>query len=109
MTACILLSNQKHIWLRSLSKKIYVWRLHCSSLRLAVLQVTLSEAQRVSLKLPVGGPGGRGVAAVLTRQHFEKLATPLFERMRLAVDEACWQVSSLLFASPPLMQSDCVV
>lgn len=57
------------------------------------LQVALSEAQRVSLKVPVGGPDGRGVAVVLTRQHFEKLATPLFERMRLAVDEACWQVS----------------
>ena len=56
------------------------------------MQVALSEAMRVSLKVPVGGADGQGVAAVLTRQHFEKLATPLFERMRLAVDEACWQV-----------------
>ncbi|CAL5225668.1 g8531 [Coccomyxa viridis] len=54
-------------------------------------KVALSEAMRVSLKVPVGGADGQGVAAVLTRQHFEKLATPLFERMRLAVDEACWQ------------------
>ena len=59
-------------------------------------QIALSEAQRVSLKVPVGGPNGKGVEAVLTRQHFEKLATPLFERMRLAVDEACWQVISVL-------------
>ena len=57
------------------------------------MQVALSEAMRVSLKVPVGGADGLGVAAVLTRQHFEKLATPLFERMRLAVDEACWQVT----------------
>ena len=57
--------------------------------------MALSEAMRVSLKVPVGGADGQGVAAVLTRQHFEKLATPLFERMRLAVDEACWQVQPL--------------
>ena len=55
----------------------------------------LSEAQRVSLKLPIGGPGSKGVEAVLTRQRFEQLATPLFQRMRGAVDEACWQVGSL--------------
>ena len=57
--------------------------------------MALSEAHRVALRVPVGGADGQGVAAVLTRQHFEKLATPLFERMRLAVDEACWQVTSL--------------
>ena len=68
---------------------------------LKFMQMTLSEAMRVSLKLPVGGPDGKGVEAVLTRQHFEKLATPLFERMRLAVDEACWQVCPL-FLIPKL-------
>lgn len=63
----------------------------------AASQVSLSEAQRVALRLPLGGPDGRGVEAVLTRQHFEKLATPLFQRLRSAVDEACWQVSACVF------------
>ena len=60
----------------------------------AALQISLSEAQRVSLKLPIGGIDGKGMEVVLTRQHFEHLATPLFQRMRLAVDEACWQVTA---------------
>ena len=61
------------------------------------LQISLSDAQRVSLKLPIGGTDGKGTEVVLTRQHFEKLATPLFQRMRLAVDEACWQVTGFMF------------
>ena len=61
------------------------------------MQISLSEAQRVSLKLPIGGTDGKGMELVLTRQHFEKLATPLFQRMRLAVDEACWQVTAFTY------------
>ena len=61
------------------------------------LQISLSEAQRVALKLPIGGSDGKGMEVVLTRQHFEKLATPLFQRMRLAVDEACWQVTAFTY------------
>ena len=61
------------------------------------LQISLSEAQRISLKLPIGGTDGKGMEVVLTRQHFEKLATPLFQRMRLAVDEACWQVTAFTY------------
>jgi hypothetical protein len=61
------------------------------------LQISLSEAQRVALKLPIGGSDGKGMEVVLTRQHFEKLATTLFQRMRLAVDEACWQVTAFTY------------
>jgi len=37
------------------------------------------------------GPGRPGLA-VLTRQALESLAAPLFRRMRLPIDAACWQV-----------------
>ena len=61
-------------------------------------QVKLSEAPRVALRLPVGG-GGAGTEAVLTRQQLEKLSAPLFKRMGKAVDEACWQVGTILCGS----------
>ena len=37
-------------------------------------------------------PGVAGGAVTLTRQQLESLATPLFRRLRLPVDAACWQV-----------------
>lgn len=52
----------------------------------------LSTAQRVALRLPVGGPDGTGSEAVLTRQLFEELAAPLYRRLRMPIDVACWQV-----------------
>ena len=51
----------------------------------------LSSAQRVALKLPLGGPEGKGSEAVLTRQVFEELAAPLYRRLRMPIDVACWQ------------------
>ena len=36
-------------------------------------------------------PGAAG-SATLTRQQLESLATPLFRRLRLPIDVACWQV-----------------
>jgi len=37
-------------------------------------------------------PGAGGGPVVLMRQALESLAAPLFRRMRLPVDAACWQV-----------------
>jgi len=50
--------------------------------------VRLTDAPRVALRVPGAGGG----LAVLTRQALESLAAPLFRRMRLPVDAACWQV-----------------
>lgn len=58
-----------------------------------ILQVALSTAQKVKLRMPVGGPGGTPLAVVLTRGEFEKLTAPLYRRARLPIDQACWQVS----------------
>ena len=38
-------------------------------------------------------PGAVG-SATLTRQQLESLATPLFRRLRLPIDVACWQVGA---------------
>ena len=65
-------------------------------------QVKLSSAQRVALRLPLGGPDGRGAEAVLTRQLLEELAAPLFRRLRMPIDVACWQVPALPPALSPL-------
>ncbi len=48
----------------------------------------LTDAPRVALRVPGAGGG----LAVLTRQALESLAAPLFRRMRLPIDAACWQV-----------------
>ena len=61
------------------------------------MQVKLSSAQRVALRLPLGGPDGRGAEAVLTRQLLEELTAALFRRLRMPIDVACWQVSALPF------------
>ena len=50
----------------------------------------------------LGGPDGRGAEAVLTRQLLEELAAPLFRRLRMPIDVACWQVPALPPALSPL-------
>lgn len=57
----------------------------------------LSSADKIVLRLPVGGSAGGGVKFTLTRTEVERLATPLFQRCRLPVERACWQVR------PPLL------
>ena len=61
------------------------------------LQVKLSEVERVNIRMPVGGPGGGGMVATLSRQDLEKLSVALFRRARLPVDQACWQVTPAAF------------
>ena len=73
-------------------------------------QVALTTSNRVKLQIPVPaakapagrqpGPAPEGSAVplevVLTRGQMEKLAEPLYRRMREAIDKACWQVQAFV-------------
>lgn len=41
--------------------------------------------------MPVGGRGGGGVQALLTAAQLDQLGTPLFQRARFPIEEACLQ------------------
>ncbi len=56
------------------------------------IQVQLSTAAKVRLRMPVGGASGGPLEVVLTQRELERLAAPLFRRARLPIDQACWQV-----------------
>lgn len=65
-------------------------------------QIQLSTSMRVSLKIPIPASKAPDKGAttastaplevVLTRGQLEKLAAPLYKRMREAINSACWQV-----------------
>ena len=57
------------------------------------LQIRLSEADSVKIGMPFKGRDGKPIEAVLSQQDFENLSQELFERARLPLDEACWQVN----------------
>ncbi|KAG2453319.1 hypothetical protein HYH02_001543 [Chlamydomonas schloesseri] len=53
---------------------------------------SLSEADEVVLRMPVGGRGGGPLEVTLTRSTLEEeLTQELWRRCRLPLDQACWQ------------------
>ncbi|KAG2438835.1 hypothetical protein HXX76_005375 [Chlamydomonas incerta] len=53
---------------------------------------SLSEADEVVLRMPVGGRGGGPLEVTLTRDTLEEeLTQELWRRCRLPLDQACWQ------------------
>ncbi|PNW75659.1 hypothetical protein CHLRE_12g535700v5 [Chlamydomonas reinhardtii] len=53
---------------------------------------SLSEADEVVLRMPVGGRGGGPLEVTLTRDMLEEeLTQELWRRCRLPLDQACWQ------------------
>lgn len=55
-------------------------------------QVKLSSVDRVVISLPLADRQGRPIQAPLTRGRLDRMAQPLFKRMRQAIDAACWSV-----------------
>lgn len=53
-------------------------------------KIQLSDVPRVALRLPLG-PGGAPIEIVITREGFEGAVADLYRRMRLPLDQACWQ------------------
>eukprot|EP00883_Tetradesmus_obliquus_P007855 jgi/Sobl393_1/18509/SZX73966.1 len=51
-------------------------------------KVQLSEHEQVTLRMPLGGPGG--LQATLDQATFDSLSADLFRRARLPLDQACW-------------------
>ncbi|WIA29514.1 hypothetical protein OEZ86_012015 [Tetradesmus obliquus] len=51
-------------------------------------KVQLSEHEQVTLRMPLGGPGG--LQATLDLATFDSLSADLFRRARLPLDQACW-------------------
>eukprot|EP00878_Enallax_costatus_P032537 GHUV01035765.1.p1 GENE.GHUV01035765.1~~GHUV01035765.1.p1 ORF type:complete len:501 (+),score=142.98 GHUV01035765.1:78-1505(+) len=53
-------------------------------------KVKLSEAEQVTIRMPIGGPDGGCLQVQLDQQTFDDLSTDLFRRARLPLDQACW-------------------
>lgn len=85
-----LLSHTTNFWVACADHRMY----HAAMSR----QVKLSTAERVAIKTPVKGPDGQPGEVVLTRQLLEKLTADLYRRAALAIDQACWQVSTVLLS-----------
>eukprot|EP00775_Hariotina_reticulata_P011055 gene11055-11210_t len=53
-------------------------------------KVKLSENESVTLRMPLGGPGGAPLLVQLDQQIMDQLTVDLFRRLRLPLDQACW-------------------
>ncbi|KAF8073120.1 dnaK [Scenedesmus sp. PABB004] len=53
-------------------------------------KVSLSDAPAVTLRMPVGGPGGGPLMVTLDQATLDELSADLFRRARLPLDQACW-------------------
>ena len=68
----------------------------CACSHSGALQIRLSETDSVKIGMPFKGRDGKPIEAVLSQQDFENLSQELFERARLPLDEACWQVTTFI-------------